>query len=176
MRRRAFALIVVLMVLVMLVIVGMALMGRRAPQYEAAQQANLEIQARALAEAGIADARVKLEKDPNFPPVGDRDQKIFSYSEPVFSLQPPGDLVGYYLVTVDTRWADPQESLSQNFPAVITVISTGVLGPETTNSPGACRIKMELTLDPNFPPTQSMRITDWVQEGGLPELPPPAPF
>ena len=94
----------------------------------------------------------------------------------MFSAPAPGQLVGYYFVTVDTRWDDPQESPTDDFPSIITVVSTGILGDNVTNPEAAYRIKMEIEIDSNFPPTAPMRVTDWVQEGGLPGTPPPAPF
>ena len=50
MKRRGMTLVVVLLIMALIVTMGMAYLGRRAPQYEGAYQASLEVQAKALAE------------------------------------------------------------------------------------------------------------------------------
>ena len=173
--RRGFALILVLLLIVLLLTIGMAFMGKRSPQYDAAYQASLQIQARALAEAGLEDAHQKLMKDIFFPPLGDRDQTVFSYSEEVREVG-TGNLVGYYFVMLDFSWAKRTDTPTEDFPSVITVKSKGVLGPDVTKPAATSRMKMEIEIDSNQPPPQPMRITDWVEEGEFPPVAPPATF
>jgi len=172
---RGFALIFVLLLIILLLAVGMAFMGKRSPQYDAAYQASLQVQARALAEAGLEDAHQKFMKDLNFPPLGDRDQTLFSYSEEVREVGSE-HLVGYYFVTVDTSWSKRRSNPMENFPPIITVTSKGVLGSDIRKPAATSRLKMEIEVDINDPPTQPMRLTDWVEDGELPTVAPPAPF
>lgn len=51
--------------------------------------------------AGMEDARVKLEKDPFFPPVGGFGQNTFTYSEDVMDPEDASRMVGIFSVTVD---------------------------------------------------------------------------
>lgn len=173
--RRGFALIMVLLLIILLVTIGMAFMGKRSPQYDAAYQAALQVQARALAEAGLEDAHQKLMKDLFFPPLGDRNQTVFSYSEEVTEVG-TGDVVGYYFVTVDFSWSQLTPTPLESYPPVITVRSQGVLGTDVTNPAATSRMKMEVWIDTDQVPKSPMRVTDWVEEGELPPNAPAAPM
>ena len=117
-KSRGAVLIVTMFLVLFIFVLGLGLLGRRAPQYESATQATLEAQARALAEAGLEDARVKLNHDQDFPPPGDDGQEIFSYRETVLDVD--GQPVGYFDVQVDlSRKAAPA--------ALIWVTSSGVV-------------------------------------------------
>lgn len=103
-RQRAFILILCLMIAVLLLVMGMGFLGKRSSQYRGSRLSAPALQAQALAEAGLEDARVKLLKDQDFPPEGADDQTVFSYTERLTDLS--GNPVGLYTVTVQTRDRD----------------------------------------------------------------------
>ncbi len=100
--KRGSALISVLIGLSLLAILGAALLQRQRLAYSEATLSRHGLQALALAEAGLEDARIKLEKDGWFPPPGAPTQQRFSYSEP---LDWQGKEVGHYQVTLDLTQA-----------------------------------------------------------------------
>jgi len=100
--KRGSALISVLIGLSLLAILGAALLQRQRLAYAEATLARHGLQALALAEAGLEDARLKLEKDGWFPPPGAPTQPRFAYSE---SLEWQGKEVGHYQVTIDRSHA-----------------------------------------------------------------------
>lgn len=104
--RRGFLLITTFLVAILIFLVCGAMVHRRSRQYEAANNLVAGIQALALAEAGLEDARVKLNKDADFPPFGSEDQLLFSYVEQVFDLDGTTPL-GSYEVILDLRWREP---------------------------------------------------------------------
>ncbi|MFN8611721.1 MAG: hypothetical protein U0931_29520, partial [Vulcanimicrobiota bacterium] len=55
-----------------------------------------------IAQAGFEDARVKLQKDPLFPPPSDPAQRSFCYSERYLDLDGL-TVIGQYSVTIDTQ-------------------------------------------------------------------------
>lgn len=136
-RHRAFVLAACLLLTLVLFVMGAGLLGSRGGQYKTAVKAAEASQARALAEAGLEDARTKLEKDVSFPPPGGQDQKQFSYSEFVTAFGST-EAMGGYVVTVDTRLAgEPYE--------VVRISSMGFLGP--AQAPLATRrINVEIDL------------------------------
>ena len=102
MRARGSLLIGVLLMLVVLLLGGLALHTRQSQRYKGAVAESLSLQALCLAESGWEDARVKLDKDPLFPPPGGLEQPTFTYSEEL--SDPSGNRVGSYTVTVDRRF------------------------------------------------------------------------
>lgn len=124
MRRRGFVLIAALLVTLILVVAGMAYLGSRVSQYRGAAKGLEGAQARALARAGLEDARVKLEKDYRFPPPSAQDQTVFTYSEDVTD---GATVVGHYTVSVNTTY--------ENGPyTVIRITSVGVVGSRANPS------------------------------------------
>jgi len=121
MARRAFTLIAVLLILVILMTLGLGLMSKRAAQYSSAPIAQNAAQALAIAQAGIEDARAKLSKDLDFPPAAAVQQTTFSYVENLYDVDGVTS-VGSYQITVDTSLKKPSTS-------IIQVQSIGVLGP-----------------------------------------------
>lgn len=77
--------------------------------------------AQSLAEAGMEDARVKLEKDMFFPPLQGFGQNNFIYSEDLMDPE-TGQLAGSYVVTVD-------HSLRGSPHCVVRLQSVGTAGP-----------------------------------------------
>lgn len=109
----------VLLFLSLLLIMGMAMLASQALRYRGAVAAREGALALSLAEAGMEDARVKLQKDPDFPPPGAPEQKTFSYAEEL--LSPDGRPVGRYVVMLDALYAPPPHQ-------VLRVRATGTVG------------------------------------------------
>ena len=103
-RPRAFMLVLVILMLILLLTAGMAFVGKRALQYRGTTQAVSAAVARELAESGLEDARVKLQKNLLFPPFSAADQSSFTYTERLLA-QDGTTLIGSYTVTVDLRYA-----------------------------------------------------------------------
>ena len=118
-----FVLILVLLLGVVLVILGLAFLGTRSLQYIGAVRSGDAAQARALAEAGMEDARVKLDKDPDFPPAAGDEQPEFAWSEEL--LDADGQPVGYYEVEVRSTHAVYPYS-------VLEITSVGRVGPRAS--------------------------------------------
>lgn len=155
--RRAFVLVLVLLICNLLLLLGLAFCGKRALQYRGASLASEVAQARALAEAGLEDARVKLEKDMAFPPAGADDQLTYSYSEDV--LDPDGRLVGSFTVLLDRTYAKRPYN-------VLVLRSVGTVGPRTLDPPGPQhRIRAELLLDQASP--KYFQFVSYRDEGSL---------
>jgi Na+-transporting methylmalonyl-CoA/oxaloacetate decarboxylase gamma subunit len=138
MKRKGFALVASFLLLLVVFVLGLGFLGKRVSLYKEALSARSASQARAAALAGMEDARVKLEKDGAFPPLGSSEQQLFSYSEPLLSVG--GSEVGGYTVTIDKR-------LQQLPYALIRVTSVGWSG--TADSPAATRrLYAELDISP----------------------------
>lgn len=142
-----------LLMLTILLLLGIALLSSRAARYRSATEAIRAAQAQALAEAGLADARMKLDKRQKFPPQGKSDeQMVFSYVEDL--TDPAGNPVGSYAVTVDRRWNVTPYNL-------IFVTSVGLLGE--AHAPTAKR-KISVELDTGTLPSE---IINRVDHGGI---------
>ena len=114
-------------------------------------------------------------KDLNFPPRGDLEQTVFRYSEEVTEVG-SSEVLGYYFVTLDLSWSKRTPTPTENFPSIITVTSLGILGADVTSPAATFQMKMEVEIDASQIPKAPMRITDWVEDGDLPPIAPPAPF
>lgn len=167
--KRGFVLIFSLLLLLLLALGGMILLGQRAAQYRAAALASKTAVARALAQAGLEDARVKLEKDLNFPPPGDQDQTVFTYDEPVTDFD--GSVVGFYFVTVDSRHRIPTQPPAPYEPSVVTVTAMGRAGADPKEPEAVYSLSMEVEVDDYFEDSleQQMIITDWREVTDPPE-------
>lgn len=164
MRRRGFMLIVALFLMVIVVVMGMAFLSTRGLRYTEATRSVAYRKALALARGGLEDARVKLEKDPRFPPPGGLEQTVFTYQEEVTALA-NGPRVGLYTVTVDTTWRKEPYG-------VILLTARGQVGdrdwPEATATVRA-EIDVWATsrltgtgVNPNL-----YRVIRWSEEGNL---------
>src|SRR5262249_32970139 len=120
-RRRAFLIVVVLFLLVLLITMGFGLLGSRSGQYQAAVQAEAAVQARALARAGLEDARTKLNRDLAFPPVSNFQENAFTYSEDFYDVS-HSKYLGCYQVTVDMTLAVNSGSLTMDPTIAITSV------------------------------------------------------
>ena len=138
-KSRGFMLILSLLVGLLILLVCGGMVYRRSRQNQTANDSANAAGALALAEAGLEDARVKLDKDDDFPPLGAIDQRIFSYVETVVDLDGSTPL-GSYEVTVDSRWKAPPCQ-------ILRITSTGSLG-----DPGAPRARRSVTVELDVAP------------------------
>lgn len=116
---RGFMIVAALFLVLILLIMSLAFLSKKVLQYRGAVLLKHSALARALAEAGLEDARVKLERDLAFPPPGGEDQEVFSYTEDVYDGT---TRLGSSTVTVDTTWETTPY-------AVIRITSRGIAGP-----------------------------------------------
>ena len=146
--RRGFIMVATIYILLILLLIGVGYLSRSSAQYRGAVAMGASLAARGLAEAGIEDARVKLQKDTFFPPPGDkREPRLFGYSEQVPGYT--GDAAGSYTVTVDMRYADkPWE--------VFKVTSVGVWSPPGQN-PAQHTVSAEIHA-------VSRKVINWSEE------------
>lgn len=139
MKKRGFLLILVLLIAGLVLVLGLGFLSSNSPRYNASVYARTQAQARALADAGMEDARVKLQKDPTFPPRVDASQTVFSYRQPVTDFA--GKVVGSYVVTLDwTYMVGPY-----NF---LLVSSQGLVGEDPAKPTGNCVIHAQFDFRP----------------------------
>jgi type II secretory pathway pseudopilin PulG len=100
--QRGSVLVGVLLLSVVFLLAGIALTTQQRSRYAAVVAEAATLQALSLAESGLEDARIKLEKDPGFPPRGGPEQQTFTYTEEIRSTS--GQPVGSYTVTVDSTY------------------------------------------------------------------------
>lgn len=120
--RRGFVLLLCVLLALIILALGMGLLAGNAAGYSGAAQARRAAQARAVAEAGLEDARLKLERDVDFPLPGSGDEKTFSYSEDFPDAS--GNAWGSYEVTIDSTWLKAYSVL------VVTSVGTVRYGPD----------------------------------------------
>ena len=138
----------------LLLVIVLGMLGARGPMQEAAAGARQHGQARALAEAGLEDARAKLGKDLKFPPLPTVEQPVFSYAEMVYDLDDTP--VGRFQIKID-------QSLDQAPYFVLRLTSTGLLG--ASDHP-LSQVTLTRTLDscpylrsaPSLPNPQRYRV------------------
>lgn len=157
--RRGFLLVSVLLITVLLLIMGLAFLGKRAMQYRRAALAETAAQARALAASGLEDTLAKFSTDLEFPPLSN-DQDVMTYTEEV---SVGGRDVGSYTVTIDGTHRNPPYS-------VWVVTSRGEVGRPVV----ATRIlKMEVDLSskrrdaPTSDNPDYYRVVNFQDEGSL---------
>lgn len=157
--RRAYVLVMVMFVSLVLIVSGVAYLSAQSRNYQAAVSTIQASQARALAESGIEDARSKLEKDPRFPPPAEENQTVFSYGERLTDIGGAGT-VGTFDVSVDV-------TLSQAPYYLVVVRSEGRLG---IGQPSYV-IRAEIDVcphdrtDADDPNPDAYRIINRVEEG-----------
>ncbi len=127
-------LIATLFLSLILLIMGMALLGIRASQKKSAVETGYSIQARHFAEAGMEDAKIKLQKCINFPESLE-NQDEFSYREEITDFN--GKPLGIYCVTIDLKSRE-----SAKFVSVTTVGISGVLVDNPSNEEGKSYLKI----------------------------------
>ncbi|MHC9539749.1 MAG: hypothetical protein AB9903_09515 [Vulcanimicrobiota bacterium] len=163
-REKGSLLIMSLLLSLVLLILGMAFLTVKSMRYKGSAMAGAYAQVSAIAEAGIEDARIKIAKDPEFPPPGDKDQNVFCYSESVLDIDGT-TLIGTYTVTIDS---------SMNYPPylVIRITSTGLAGPlEEPYAKKTIETELDMSeklrdnpaaVNPNF-----FRFINWKESGSL---------
>lgn len=133
MTRRGIGIVAALLLISLLFLLGLGVASQGASRYQQAAWMEKQVAARALAEAGLEDARVKLLKDWAFPPPTSLLSSSFTYTEQVQDLD--GNLVGTYTVELDyALMPDPHR--------IMKVRSTGELGP-----PGERRVRRTLEAE-----------------------------
>lgn len=145
----------------MLILLAMGMLGSRGSLYRAARDSARAGQARALARAGLEDARVKLAYDLDFPPPAADDQRVYEYLETMHDPD-SGRIVGSFLVRVDTRFRVEPYHLVQ-------VRSVGLVGDRL--DPEA-RATVAATLDlspqdrtnPSLPNPDLFEVLRWQED------------
>lgn len=152
--RRGFLLVFALLLVVLIAMLGLSLLNIQRAQHSSSQAALESLQARSLARAGMADAELKIAKDPFFPSgVGD-NQDVFSYSEDVDTVR-SATPVGRFTVTVDRSFED--------LHGVVRIESTGIVG-QNAGSSARYTIYGELSV---YPDSYGFKV--W-RESVLPQL------
>lgn len=137
MKKRGFILVMSLMLCLLLFVVGIAYLGLKASQYRSASEAQLALQAKALAESGLEDFRVKLDRDSEFPPQT-ADNGLYSYRE---QLTIGGVVRGSYNVSVDSNYAVT--------PFLILVVTcTGEVGASAQTGISRRSLRAEIDIAP----------------------------
>lgn len=137
-RRRGFLLILALFIVLLITGFGLAFLNTGALNYQGAVTAQLSQQAQILAFAGLEDARLKLERDINFPPMTDPEIKTFSYSELVKASD--SQVIGNYDITIDLTYSGTPYQ-------VITVSSTGRVPGLVNNVQGEIKRSLKAEFD-----------------------------
>ena len=161
-RRKAFILILSLFIVTFISVLALAFLGAGPLNYRTAMTVTREQQVHWLAVSGIEDARIKIQRDSDFPPPMGEEGLYFSYSEQVTELGTTTPL-GSYEVTVD-------KSHSKAPYFLVIISSTGRLdrqGEEMKNtiraeidiSPTDRRSGHEDEDNPNF-----YKIVNWSEE------------
>ena len=133
MKRNGFVLIMCLILSLLLFVVGVAFLGLKANQYRSATRAQLALQAKAMAEAGFEDFRLKLDRDLTFPPASN-SEKPYSYRE---ELDISGTVRGSYTVSVDSKYLNPPYQL-------LIVTSIGEVGPTAQTATARRALRFEV--------------------------------
>ncbi len=155
MKQRGLALMLVLFLTAFLLILALGLLQRRAAQYRSANSQAESLKAYELAQAGLESARVRLDKDPSFPPRGEH-QQTFSCTEPVYDVDNVS-VVGYYQLEIDSRWAKEPYY-------VLKVTSTGCF-PHPDRPEARRKLHGELDLNPSH--ASYFRWAQWTDDGTL---------
>jgi hypothetical protein len=96
---RGSTIVVALLLGALAVAVALGMLSRRVGQRYLANSTPRQAQARALAWAGLEDARGKLMKSRSFPPLSGLNSRLFGYSEQLRDAS--GKQVGTYLVELE---------------------------------------------------------------------------
>lgn len=100
--RRAVALLVVLLLSAILFVLALALGYRQVEQRRQSNQAVDGQRAYQLALSGLEAARIRLDKDPDYPPNG-MDQDRFSATEMIYGPDQT-TVEGTFILEIDSRW------------------------------------------------------------------------
>ena len=161
---RGSMLIISLLLSLILLLMGICFLTVKTLQYQGGALTGRFAAASALAETGMEDARIKLEKDPEFPPPGDEDQAIFSYSEEFYDIDEV-TRAGTYTVTIDSTYKDSPYK-------ILKITSYAIVG--TIDDPLAMRrITSELDISPTMrdnpavPNPNYFKYINWQKSGSI---------
>lgn len=154
-RPRAFFLILALFVVTFISVLALAFLTGGPLNYRTSLTIKLEQQARWLAHSGIEDARIKLQKDPNFPPPMGPEGIFYSYAEQVTNLG-GGATIGSYEVIVDQSRATTPYFL-------IVLHSTGRIVVQGDEIKRTVRAELDVNPDPSHGPNY-YHIVNWSEE------------
>lgn len=140
-QRRAFLLITALLIALVLLLIGIGFLGSQADRYRGMKRAGELTKARAMAMAGLEDARFKIQNDIQFPPPMAAGHTAFSYGETLTIGDTPAPIPGNYAVVIETIYLH-----DLNFQ-VLQVTSTGSVG-DPNNPTAQYQIKAELDMKP----------------------------
>ncbi|MBN9418151.1 hypothetical protein ABS71_20435 [bacterium SCN 62-11] len=143
-------------------ILTLAFLGSAPLGYRTALNAVFEQQSRWLARAGIEDARLKLERDANFPPPLGDEGKFYTYSEELHPLG-GGEALGTFDVIID-------QSLKEAPYSLVRITSTGRLVRQNEEIRKTVRVELDISPtdrragheteeNPNF-----FKIVNWNEE------------
>lgn len=136
-KRRGFILVMCLLLCIFLFLVGLGFLGLKSDQYRSVGQAQLSIQAQALAEAGVEDFRLKLDRDPQFPPQT-AENGLYTYRE---NLVAGGQNRGTYTVSVDSTYA--------SYPYFLLLVTcTGEVGSSAQGAVARRAYRCEVDVAP----------------------------
>ncbi|MFN8612947.1 MAG: hypothetical protein U0931_35740 [Vulcanimicrobiota bacterium] len=135
---RGFLLIFCLMLGVLLCLLTMALLSQQLLGRGSAKKLQDLVQARCLAEAGLENVRMKLDKDLRFPPHLAPECPVFSYSQACYDVD--DQVIGFYKVEIDYRLTAPPYGL-------LKIRSEGLLG-EAFQPRARCCLRAELDASP----------------------------
>ncbi|MBI3925650.1 MAG: hypothetical protein HY319_08930 [Armatimonadetes bacterium] len=138
-RRRGFVMVLALLLTVLLLVLGLAYMGTRAVQYRRAGEAEAAAQALALADSGLTDALLKLQRDLEYPQMAS-DQTAISYTE---ELTVGGQRIGRYTVTVEGNYRVPPYS-------VLRITSVGEAGTDAEKAFARRALRIEVDVAPTL--------------------------
>ncbi len=161
-RRKAFILILALFIVTFISVLALAFLGAGPMNYRTAMSVTLEQQVQWLARSGIEDARIKLQRDPDFPPAMGDEGQYFSYSEQISELGGSA-AIGSFEVTVD-------KSHSQDPYFLVILNSTGRLSRNGQELKSSIRAELDISPtdrrsghededNPNF-----YKIVNWSEE------------
>lgn len=119
--KKGFTLVLTLLLSTLLLVMGLAFLGKRALEYGTVPKVQLQAVSQALAEAGMEDARVKLEKDPFFPPISGYGQESYTYSEDLLDPE-DNSYVGSYTVSLNVQRKEQPYRIWR-------ILSIGTAGP-----------------------------------------------
>jgi hypothetical protein len=166
-RSRGAILIFALLLSTLLLILGAGFIAQRGLEYGSVSELQDRAQARELAMAGMEDARVKLEKDPFFPPVGGFGQSTFTYSEDIMDPDDAARMIGIFTVSVDlSRKEEPYR--------IVRIQAIGqVVDRRAPDSPPRSTYRIYAEVDvasferggaPNVPNPRLFQYIDWKEQ------------
>ncbi|MFA5504440.1 MAG: hypothetical protein WC314_15345 [Vulcanimicrobiota bacterium] len=137
-RRRGFLLVLSLLIVILLLVLGLSFLGKRAAQYQRVGGALEAAQSRVLAQAGIQDALAKIERDISFPQIS-IDQEFMSYTEEVLK---GSTRLGTYTVTIDGRYR-----LAPYFILIVTSVGESGSDAQSATTRRAFRAEIDISVN-----------------------------